>query len=74
MRLFWVSATNSLPPDNQTPCGPRMPPADVAGALDVKSCCPSTTAGSVPFTDGIVCQSRTRLLFVSATATRTPSL
>ena len=74
MRLFCVSATKRRSPSSHTPWGPRMPVGEVSGALAEKSGWPSTTSGSVPFTSGIELQSRTRLLLVSATARRMPSL
>src|SRR5580704_10196778 len=73
-RLFWVSATYNFPAWIQTPCGARRLLAVTGmGLTETKSGWPSTTSAGWSITVGNESHNSTRLLAVSATATRTPS-
>src|SRR5579875_3451286 len=76
MRLFCVSATNSLPFCTHTPCGARtlLALTTTGSVRVVKSGWPNTTSAGWPIYCGMLSHSSTRLLPVSATATTFPSV
>src|SRR5690606_5806650 len=75
--LFPESATASRSPCSHSPYGQhsvsRATPDHRVSPFAVKDGCPSTASAACPEAVGTPCQSRIRLLAVSATARRSPS-